>query len=631
MSDSVETRRCPKCGATNLASELAQREYRCGDCGLELAHLDTLSTGAVRGVLGWLLDIGTLVNDRYRVSAVLGKGGFGVTYLVDDLRLHGKRRALKEVPELYFDEYETRLLGRLTHPAIPDITDRFSADGMVYQVLEFGGDRTLRTEQERRGGRIPLFVFLPWVQQLCEALQYLHAQDPPVVHRDLKPENVLLDEHERVMLIDFGIAKEAAADTVTRTIGRAVTQGFSPPEQVLGTGTDARSDVYALGAILYFCLTGQMPPAAHERVTGRVMEPLSSFLPDIPPLVDSAVMQALELNINLRQQSIPELASVFELIQSGSGSARTVLAPAGTEPSVDTAGYALPSVQLPSVRTGAAPTASIRVGQPPEVESGPRRSSAVILASMLFLGGAAAGGYWLWMGQGGSSDPEVSSASETDSIEERSTSKPDGVSERPDSAGVSTAGGQESPSPAAAVKTTADATEADPATADAAVVTPRAASPVPSVFSDEQPDAARSSAEAAKPKPKQNLMELFETLRSASAPSTEAPVGASAPSPAAISVVAPAALAPMTGSGTTPKVTTAPSVTIEPKVTTTPKSTAKVTTTPKTTPKPTTKPKVRTKPKPKAVARSTPKPRPKSKPASGSDWGFQYKGARKTD
>ena len=237
MTEQLEEKICPRCKTPNQPLELEAREYRCAECGLELAHLDTAANGAIRGVFGWLLDIGQVVNDRYRVAAVLGKGGFGVTYLVDDLRLHGKRRALKEIPELLFDEHETRLLGRLNHPAIPDITDRFTRDGMVYLVLEFGGSRTLRTEQERQGGRIPVFALLPLIGQICSALTYLHAQDPPVVHRDLKPENILLDDNERVMLIDFGIAKESQADTATRTLGRAVTHGYSPPEQVLGTGT----------------------------------------------------------------------------------------------------------------------------------------------------------------------------------------------------------------------------------------------------------------------------------------------------------------------------------------------------------------------------------------------------------
>jgi serine/threonine-protein kinase len=347
----AEEKVCPKCRTPNEIPALVKREYRCAGCGLELAHLDMAANGAIRGVFGWLLDLGTVVQDRYRIAAVLGKGGFGVTYLVDDLRLQGKRRALKEIPELLFDEYETRLLGRLNHPAIPDIIDRLSLSGMVYLVLEFGGSRTLRSEQDRQGGRIPIFTLLPWVEQICDALIYLHSQDPPIIHRDLKPENILLDDNDRVMLIDFGIAKEAGRDNVTRTLGRAVTHGFSPPEQVMGTGTDARSDVYALGAILYAAITGRTPPAAHERVTGAVLEPPASFFPDIPPLLDTAIRQALELNLHVRQQTIAELVRTLALVRSGGTSERTV---SFTDPNIQTAGLGtspevrLASVQLPS-------------------------------------------------------------------------------------------------------------------------------------------------------------------------------------------------------------------------------------------------------------------------------------------
>lgn len=347
----AEDKVCSKCQTSNEMQALVKREYRCAGCGLELAHLDMAANGAIRGVFGWLLDLGAVVQERYRIAAVLGKGGFGITYLVDDLRLQGKRRALKEIPELLFDEYETRLLGRLNHPAIPDIIDCFNLNGMVYLVLEFGGSRTLRSEQDRQGGRIPIFTLLPWVEQICDALIYLHSQDPPIIHRDLKPDNILLDDNDRVMLIDFGIAKEAGGDKVTRTLGRAVTHGFSPPEQVLGTGTDARSDVYALGAILYATITGRVPPAAHERVTGTALEPPSSFFPDIPPLLDSAIRQALELNLNARQQTIAELARTLVLVQSGGMSQRTVaIADPGSLSArpVTSREVRLASVQLPS-------------------------------------------------------------------------------------------------------------------------------------------------------------------------------------------------------------------------------------------------------------------------------------------
>ena len=162
---------CPKCDTANEAEQVSKREYRCLNCGFELAHLDVSANGVIRGVFGWLRAVGDIIQERYRVKSVLGKGGFGATYLVEDLKLNRKRRALKEVPELLFDEYETSLLSRLNHPSIPDIIDRSMVDGMVYLVLEFGGNRTLGTERKRLDGRIPLATLLPWMRQLCDVLR----------------------------------------------------------------------------------------------------------------------------------------------------------------------------------------------------------------------------------------------------------------------------------------------------------------------------------------------------------------------------------------------------------------------------------------------------------------------------
>ena len=637
--------------------------------------MDTLPTGGVRGVHGWLLDIGAVVHDRYRVTAVLGKGGFGVTYLVHDQLLHGKRRALKEVPCLLFDDYETRLLGRLSHPAIPDIVDRFERDGMVYQVLEFGGDRTLNIEKDRRGGRIPLFVLLPWMRQLCEALQYLHSQDPPVVHRDLKPDNVLIDEHDRVMLIDFGIAKEATPDTATRTIGRAISQGFSPPEQVLGTGTDARSDVYALGAIQYYCLTGQMPPPAHERISGKNIEPISKLLPEIPPLIEAAIMQAIELNINFRQQSIAELASVFDLIQSGTGGTPTISVAAAAQSPSKTGTGPLPSIELHSTRTAGDRRSppSIRVNVPPPAQGEhasprPRRRFLPVTAILLILlGVAGGGGYWWWSGQGptqgspsvaeNDATPDTGAAPakpteevrpgklDTVAAEEPEPAPSSAVDERAADTGTAStpaqqgataasqasngagikasaqnfavpdAGEQEpataldvppDPDPAAAVPASAATAGAAAAAAAAAAAVAAAAGPAAtpgkrtpppasvavrpaSVFSDEQPATSTSGAPIASDGRNTTLMELFERNRS---------VSLAAPAEPAEPELAPPPKAE-------PK---------KPAVVSVPKR--RVAAAPKPTPKP--------KPKPK------PRRRQQSQSSSSSDWGFQYKGSRKT-
>ena len=518
----TEQKVCPRCQTANNALALVNREYRCGGCALELAHLDMAANGAVRGVFGWLLDRGTVVGERYRITGVLGKGGFGVTYLVDDLRLQGKRRALKEVPALLFDEYETKLLGRLSHPAIPDITDRLDLDGMVYLVLEFGGNRTLRTEQERHGGRIPVFVLLPWIEQTCDALIYLHAQDPPIIHRDLKPENILLDDNDRVMLIDFGIAKESGGEAVTRTIGRAVTHGFSPPEQVLGTGTDVRSDVYALGAILYAALTGKVPPPAHERVTGTALEPPSSLVPDIPPLLDATIRQALELNLHARPQSVEELARTLALVRGSATGERTVFvsdpgtlsATLGTHPEVR-----LPSVKLPS-------THYTQSAEPAPPSADPRRRGPgrglMWGAVGVVLVGLAGGGAWVFLREAGPESRDASKAAATPPV----------------SAAPAAAGQTHAPSPPVTPSRPAPRATAAPATAanlppeiapqvgEGAALdgAPEAGPPpqdtpttayaddLPPIFSDDRPTVAAPAALT----PTGSLMELFQTHRAES-------------------------------------------------------------------------------------------------------------------
>jgi len=303
---------CPRCLTSYDRAAIAAPDYKCS-CGVELAYPDIGPGGDVKGVLGWLASPGAIVHQRYRVVQLLGRGGFGATYLVEDLKLSHKRWALKEIPESLYDEHESRILSKLNHPSIPGITDREITGGMVYMVLEFGGNRTLETVRRATAEkRVALSVMAPWVRQLCDVLAYMHAQTPPIVHRDLKPGNVLLDDQDRVMLIDFGIAKEAIASEQTRALGRAVTHGFSPPEQAMGSGTDARSDVYALGATVYYMLTGQRPPGARERIQGIEIPLPSALVPGMPPAIDRALLQSLSLNPNERQQTVQEFGQAFD-------------------------------------------------------------------------------------------------------------------------------------------------------------------------------------------------------------------------------------------------------------------------------------------------------------------------------
>ncbi|MDI1293471.1 MAG: protein kinase [Methylobacter sp.] len=394
---------CPTCGTANELDALAKREYRCSQCNLELAHLDVAANGVIRGIFGWLHGVGDTIENRYQVKSVLGKGGFGATYLVEDLRLSGKRRAVKEVPELLFDEYETTLLSRLNHPSIPDIIDRNVVDGMVYLVLEFGGSRTLGGERKQYPERrIPQAKLLPWMRQLCEVLIYLHSQDPPIIHRDLKPDNILLDETGRIMLIDFGIAKESKPATMTRTLGRAATHGFSPPEQAMGTGTDERSDIYALAATFYALLTGENPPAAHERVAGKELVPPSQIVPDISPRLEAAILQALNLNVNHRQQTVKEFSQVLDALNQGiqnpvthtkEYTERTVMV-GRTIGVTGATGFHTPSIKLPSGRITSAKTASTLEAATQQVS---RRNVILLIAGItIVLVAILATGYLLW-------------------------------------------------------------------------------------------------------------------------------------------------------------------------------------------------------------------------------------------
>jgi eukaryotic-like serine/threonine-protein kinase len=302
------------------------------------------------------------------------------------------------------------------------------------------------------------------------------------------------------MLIDFGIAKESGGEAVTRTIGRAVTHGFSPPEQVLGTGTDVRSDVYALGAILYAAITGKVPPPAHERVTGTALEPPASLVPEIPPLLDATIRQALELNLHARPQSVAELARTLALVRSGGTGERTVFV---SDPSTLTASLGthhevrLPSVKLPSTHY----TQSAEPASPVPVEPrrrGPRPGLMWSAVGVVLVGLAVAGA-WVYLKEVA---PEQPATPKTAATPTESTS-----SSPPTSApGVAVPSPMPSPPPIDS-GAAPQATAASPTPGDSA-----GSGDLPSIFSFEQEKPQVSG----KHQPSDSLMELFEQQRAAS-------------------------------------------------------------------------------------------------------------------
>jgi serine/threonine-protein kinase len=290
-----------------------------------------------------VLPIGTLLRDRYEIIALVGQGGMGAVYKADDVRLRGRMCAVKEIlPELmsasgsgaqaheqFYREAST--LARLDHNNLPKVSDFFDQDGREYLVMDFvpGDDlRHLVEDARRRDSFLDEATVLAWAAQLCDALQYLHTQDPPVLHRDIKPANIKLTPRGVVKLVDFGLVKLLQPDesrTVTVVQGRG-TVAYTPLEQYGGdTGhTDARSDIFSLGATLYHLLTGQPPADAKQRFLrpGSLIPP-SDINPRISPQTARAVLSAMAQHPDDR----PESAQAFrDLLLSQPESAGAVAA-----------------------------------------------------------------------------------------------------------------------------------------------------------------------------------------------------------------------------------------------------------------------------------------------------------------
>jgi len=270
-----------------------------------------------------LIQPGTVLRDRYKVLACVGQGGMGAVYRAADLRLEGRICALKEVrldPDLPAGaaaqmqaqfRREASVLARLDHPNLPKVSDYFTEGGREYLVMDFVAGPDLRQvlERELRAGRLlNEHEVLRWVDQLCDALSYLHGQDPPVLHRDIKPSNIKLTPGGLVKLVDFGLVKLMVTDdarTVTVLQGRG-TVAYTPLEQYGGdTGhTDVRSDIYALGATLYHLLTGQPPADAKQRfLRPDSLVPPRELNPRISPATERAILAAIAMHPDDRPPS----------------------------------------------------------------------------------------------------------------------------------------------------------------------------------------------------------------------------------------------------------------------------------------------------------------------------------------
>ncbi|MFQ5857658.1 MAG: serine/threonine-protein kinase [Anaerolineae bacterium] len=273
-----------------------------------------------------LLPPGIVLRERYEVIALVGQGGAGAVYQAEDLRLEGRLCAIKEVrPQPGATEEaitqaqeqfrrEASILARLDHPNLPKVSDYFSCDGLDYLVMDFVPGRNLKEvldETRRQKKFLEEERVLAWAQQLCDALEYLHSQDPPVLHRDMKPGNIKLTPEGRIKLVDFGLVKPLDPED-PRTV--TVLQGlgslpYTPLEQYGGgiDHTDTRSDIYAFGATLYHLLTGRAPATAQDRFLNPDALPSPrSINPQLSPRTETAILRAMSMHPEERPDSITE-------------------------------------------------------------------------------------------------------------------------------------------------------------------------------------------------------------------------------------------------------------------------------------------------------------------------------------
>ncbi len=254
---------------------------------------------------------GTLLANRYRIERLIKAGGFAAVYIATDLRQKNRRCAVKETFDLSAESaeqfrLEAEILAGISHENLPAVLDYFPHNGGLYLVMEFIEGEDLESHLEL-SGIIPEDAVRNWAEQLCDALTVLHRHRPPIIHRDIKPANVKITPEGRAVLVDFGIAKLYHAGNNTLIAARAVTDGFSPLEQYGQGSTDARSDIYALGATMYNLITGVIPPDAPNRVALDELVSPSQFIANLSPPMEQAILRALSLRPADRFQSAEDM------------------------------------------------------------------------------------------------------------------------------------------------------------------------------------------------------------------------------------------------------------------------------------------------------------------------------------
>ena len=271
------------------------------------------------------LENGSLLNNRYRIREVLGQGGMAAVYRAIDENL-SVEVAVKEnlfTTEEYAKQFrlEATILAGLRQPNLPRVSDHFVIEPLgQYLVMDFIEGEDIRQRLDRLGALPEQEVIIIGVA-ICDAMAYMHSRMPMILHRDIKPGNVRITPRGHIYLVDFGLAKLVHGRETTHTGARAMTPGYSPPEQYGSARTDPRSDIYSLGATLYTALTNVLPEDGLDRAMGRVeLTPILEHNPKASEHVVSIIGKCLAVHPEDRYQSAEELR--FALMEARSVSRR---------------------------------------------------------------------------------------------------------------------------------------------------------------------------------------------------------------------------------------------------------------------------------------------------------------------
>jgi serine/threonine protein kinase len=295
-----------------------------------------------------LLEPGTMLQGRYEVVRLIGKGGMGAVYEAVDNRLKN-RVALKQTlvtEERLFKafEREAQILASLRHPALTHVSDHFTDTYGQFLVMEFIPGEDLASLLEQHKQPFSLDQVMEWADRLLDALDYLHTQAIPIIHRDIKPQNLKLTPRNEIILLDFGLAKGSSVPQSRVTSSGSIfgyTPKYAPLEQIQGTGTDPRSDLYSLAATLYHLLTNVSPDDALQRAASVLnrqpdtLRSVSDINPSIPRAVSDVLAKAIALGAQDRYASASEMRQALHQArgqQPATGPTLTMPGPSGPQP-----------------------------------------------------------------------------------------------------------------------------------------------------------------------------------------------------------------------------------------------------------------------------------------------------------